>query len=69
MEGSELLTTVEAARELGVSPVRVRALIAARRLPARKIGPVWTIARGDLARVAIRRPGRPPVRPDGEPGP
>ena len=56
---TDVLTTVQVARELGISHARVRALIAAQRLPAQKIGPIWTIARDDLVLVADRRPGRP----------
>lgn len=59
MDAAETLTTNEAAGILGVSRARVHALITARRLPARKIGRDWTIARADLSLVAHRRPGRP----------
>lgn len=59
MEPLDVLNTSEAALELHVSPDRVRKLIAANRLPARKLGRDWAINRADLARVAQRRPGRP----------
>lgn len=60
MEPLDVLNTSEAALALHVSPDRVRKLIAANRLPARKLGRDWAINRADLARVAQRRPGRPP---------
>jgi excisionase family DNA binding protein len=55
----DVIGTAEAAQLLGISLHRVRALIAADRLPARKLGRDWVIARADLALVAERRPGRP----------
>ncbi len=55
----DVIGTAEAAGLLGVSLHRVRALIAADRLPARKLGRDWVIARADLSLVAERRPGRP----------
>ena len=57
------LTTPEAARKLGVTDARVRQIIAAGRLPARKFGPVWLIEESDLDRVRVRRAGRPGHRP------
>ena len=56
-----ILGTRLAARRLGVSERRVRALIIAGSLPATKIGHDWAIAENDLARVAAvhRKPGRP----------
>lgn len=59
MDLQDALTTAEAARLLGISRARVHALIASRRLPARKIGRDWTIVRADLGLVSDRRPGRP----------
>jgi len=56
----QLLTTDEAASRLGVTPVRVRAMIAAGRLPASKFGHVHMIKAADLKLVANRKPGRPP---------
>lgn len=53
------LTTAEAAEALGVTPQRVRALIAAGRLKADKVGRDWLIAPPDLEAVRIRRSGRP----------
>lgn len=51
--------TTEAARRLGVSQARVRQLIAAGRLPAKRIGRDWLIDERSLSRVAVRTPGRP----------
>lgn len=53
------ITTTEAAEELGVTAGRVRAMIAAGHLPARKIGRDWAIRRRDLDRVRERKTGRP----------
>lgn len=53
------LTTAQAAQRLGISPRRIRALIAAGRLPARPHGRDWSIREADLALVSDRRPGRP----------
>ncbi len=58
------ISTADVARELGVSQRRVRALIQAGRLPARRVGPVWLVEPADLERVRIRRPGRPRSRTD-----
>lgn len=53
------LTTAEAAARLGVTQARVRQLILAKKLPARKVGRDWLIRPSDLSKVAIRTPGRP----------
>jgi len=53
------ITTVEAARRLGVTPSRVRALIEAKRLKAFKYGREWLIDPKDLAAVKTRKVGRP----------
>lgn len=53
-----MLTTTEAADLMGITPRRVRALISAGRLPAKKVGRDWQIRRSD-ARTLERRPGRP----------
>ena len=55
-----LITTAQAADQLGVSIRRVQALIKARRLPAEKVGRDWLINEFNLERVAERKPGRPP---------
>jgi excisionase family DNA binding protein len=54
-----LLTTRQAANELGVTPARIIALITAGRLKAEKIGMQWLVQRADLAAVRHRKPGRP----------
>ena len=54
----EMISTSEAAKELGVTTIRVRALISAGRLPAQKIGRDWIIRRVDLDLVRVRKPGR-----------
>jgi excisionase family DNA binding protein len=54
-----LLTTTEAASRLGITPRRVRALIAAGRLAATRIGRDWLVADDALASIATRKPGRP----------
>lgn len=51
--------TAVAAKRLGVSQDRVRALIIAGRLPAKKLGRDWFIDPEDLALVKNRKPGRP----------
>ena len=55
----KLLTTYQAADILDISDRRVRALIKAKRLPAKKFGPAWMIQEKDLKKVKDRRPGRP----------
>jgi len=54
-----LIGTAAAAQRLGVSQDRVRALIKAKRLPAKKLGRDWFIDPKDLALVKNRKPGRP----------
>ena len=54
-----LLTVAQAAARLDVSTRRVRALIAAGRLPAEKLGRDWLIEETSLARVSDRKPGPP----------
>ena len=56
---NKLITTNEAAERLGVTPVRVRALITAGRLPAQKMGRDYFIEESDLRLVENRTPGRP----------
>jgi len=57
----KLLTTEEAAERLGVTKRRVQAMIRDGRLPAEKMGRDWFIREEDLAIVADRKPGRPPL--------
>jgi excisionase family DNA binding protein len=59
MAPGDVLSTEQAAVELGISADRVRALIGAQRLPAYKLSREWAIMRKDLERVRVRRPGRP----------
>ena len=58
--GSRMLTTTEAAEQLGVSGERVRQLIKTGRLPSQQLGRDHLIREADLKLVAERRPGRPP---------
>jgi excisionase family DNA binding protein len=65
--GRGLLTTEEVAGKLGVTATRVRAMIAAGRLPAEKYGVVYLIKESDLKLVEDRkvgRPSKPKARPD-----
>jgi excisionase family DNA binding protein len=52
-------TTTTAAVELGVTPGRVRAMIAAGRLKAIRAGRDWLIEPKALVAVRQRKPGRP----------
>lgn len=56
-----MLTVAESARMLGVTPSRVRALIAHGALPARKVGRTWILEEADVVERASlhARPGRP----------
>lgn len=55
----KIITTVEAAKRLNVTPSRVRALIQAKRLKAFKYGREWLIDPKDLEAVRVRKVGRP----------
>ena len=55
----KIITTAEAAKRLGVTPNRVRALIEAKRLKAFKYGREWLIDPKDLEAVKDRKVGRP----------
>ena len=55
----KIITTTEAAKRLGVTPTRVRALIEAKRLKAFKYGREWLIDPKDLEAVKNRKVGRP----------
>jgi excisionase family DNA binding protein len=57
-----LLTTAQAAHELGVQPSRVRQLISAGRLKASRFGRDLVIDRADLKAVRVRKTGRPRKR-------
>lgn len=54
-----LLTVAEVACELGLSASRVRALIAAGRLKASKLGSQWIVIASDVDAVRTRVSGRP----------
>ena len=54
-----IIGTAEAARRLGVTRNRVRALIDAKRLKATKVGNAWMIDPKDLDAVKDRKVGRP----------
>jgi excisionase family DNA binding protein len=55
-----LITTTEATARLGVNQSRVRQMILAKDLPARKFGRDWMIDEEDLAKVRERnKAGRP----------
>lgn len=58
----DILTTEQAGKILNINDSRVRQLILAGRLPAKKFGAVWMIQKKDLKLVANRKPGRPPVK-------
>ncbi len=55
----KIINTAEAAKRLGVTQNRVRALIEAKRLKATKVGNVWLIDPKDLDAVKVRKVGRP----------
>ena len=55
----KIISTAEAARRLGVTPNRVRALIQAKRLKAFKYGREWLIDPKDLDALKDRKVGRP----------
>lgn len=55
----KIITTTEAAKRLGVTPTRVRALIESGRLKAFKYGREWLIDPKDLEAVKNRKVGRP----------
>ncbi|MEG1434327.1 MAG: helix-turn-helix domain-containing protein [Gordonibacter sp.] len=56
-----MLSVSEGAQLLGVSPARVRALIAEGTLPAQKLGRAWTLRDEDVLQRAREKPrsGRP----------
>jgi excisionase family DNA binding protein len=56
----DLLTTRQAAQELGVTDSRVRQLILDGKLPAQKFGRSHMIKRNDLKRLELGNVGRPP---------
>jgi excisionase family DNA binding protein len=63
----DMITVNQAAKIIGVTPGRIRQLIAENHLPATKVGEgrggVWLIKRDDLERIKVRPgPGRPKSR-------
>jgi excisionase family DNA binding protein len=62
MNPSDLYTCSTAAAKLGVTPTRVRALIAAQNLRATLVGHVWLIEPAALDAVRSRKSGRPPSK-------
>jgi len=56
----KLLTTQQAADQLGVTDARVRAMIRDGRLRAERFGRAHMIREDELKLVADRKPGRPP---------
>jgi excisionase family DNA binding protein len=55
----KIISTTEAAKRLGVTANRVRAMIRAKRLKAMKVGHEWLIDPKDLDAVKERKVGRP----------
>ncbi len=64
---AKLLTTDEAAEQLGVSRRQVRTLIEREQLPAEKQGRDWFIKVSDLRLVKVRPKGRPAGTKDSKP--
>jgi excisionase family DNA binding protein len=54
-----LITTSEAAEELGVTVGRIRQLLGTAQLPGRKLGRDWVIRRADLERYKALPPATP----------
>jgi excisionase family DNA binding protein len=55
----KLISTAEAAKRLNVTPSRVRAMIARKRLKAIRVGIMWLIDPKDLEPLKDRKVGRP----------
>jgi excisionase family DNA binding protein len=60
----KLINTAQAAKQLKISPTRVRVLIDEGRLPASKVGRDYIINAADLKLVRVRKTGRPPKTND-----
>ncbi len=56
---NDLLSTNEVAEKLGVTSIRIRAMIRNGNLPAQKIGRDYVVKESDLKFVKDRKPGRP----------
>ena len=63
---AKLITTKEAAERLGVTPSRIRAMIAAGRLKAHKFGRDHQIRESDLELIMERHAGRPRKETNGK---
>jgi hypothetical protein len=59
MAAVELIDTAKAAGILNVSPRRVRQLVKSGRLKPQIAGGNFIFSRADLAKVRVRKPGRP----------
>lgn len=59
---NKLLSTAEAAEQLGVTRQRVLELITDKRLPALKVGRAYVIRAGDVAALELRSVGRPATK-------
>lgn len=55
----KFISTAEAAKRLGVTANRVRAMIEAKRLKATKVGNMWLVDPKDLEPLKNRKVGRP----------
>jgi len=60
---SDLITTTEAAKRLGLSLRRVQDLVKAGRIKATLFNGTYAIRPADLAAVKVRKPGRPRNKP------
>ena len=60
----DFLTTIEAAAAAGLKPVSIRFAITAGRLPARKAGRDWIIAKADMEAFIAADRKRGPKRID-----
>jgi excisionase family DNA binding protein len=59
------MTIAEVQGKLGLSHARVLQFIRSGRLPARKVGVQWMIEKKDLAKLRIKKVGRPPGKKRG----
>lgn len=59
---ADMLSTAAVATELKVTVRRVQQMITRGQLPAQKLGRDFFIRRADLAKVRVRKTGRPPKK-------
>ena len=52
------LSTMQAAKQAGISDARIRQMIAADKVPAIKVGSSWLIHKDDVAAIVNRKDGR-----------